>query len=289
MVSGGGPRLIVHADDFGLSESVNKGIILAHEEGIVTSASVMPTAAASSAALDLSKTHPSLDIGIHLTLVGEWPALPAKAVPSLVRSNGKFHEHATDLAKLYLRARINLSEVRGELDAQIERVLTAGIQVSHLDSHQHVHLLPGILKVVVELANRHGIPAVRLPRERLRGYMLAQPGLLTRLGPMLVLNRLCSRAKLDGLETTEHFSGFFFGGRLVLNNLITVLTHLPSPGTCELMCHPAQAASGSHHEHWGYHGPEELVALTSPITMASIRDHGIRLISYREMVTDRDS
>jgi len=119
--------------------------------------------------------------------------------------------------------------------------------------------------------------------------MLAQPSLLTRIGPMLILNRLCSRAKLDGLATTEHFNGFFFGGRLVLTNLITVLAYLPSSGTCELMCHPSQAASDSHHDYWDYHGPEELVALTSPITRKSIRDHGIRLISYRELVIDRNS
>ena len=167
-----GARLIVHADDFGLSEAVNRAVIAAHENGIVTAASLMAGGDAFEHAVALAKDHPTLDVGVHLTLTEQHPTAPAADVPSLVGPDGKFAPHAFQFAKRYLRGDIALTHVRAELDAQIRRVVDHGLVPSHLDGHQHVHVLPGIARIVAELAGAYGIRAVRCPAERLRGYML---------------------------------------------------------------------------------------------------------------------
>ena len=158
-----GLRLIVHADDFGMSEAVNLGILEAHERGIVTSTSIMATAPAFEHAVAVAKSRPSLDVGVHLTLTEQRPLIGAEAGASLVGPDGRFAPHLVQFAVRYLRGKVSLAEVRAELDAQIRRVRDAGIAVSHLDGHQHVHVLPGIAAIVADLAAAHGITAVRYP------------------------------------------------------------------------------------------------------------------------------
>ena len=150
-------QLIVHADDFGLSEKVNEGILQAHRLGILTSASVMANGAAFEHAIEMWRSLPSLDLGIHLTLVEEQPVLDPAMVPSLVNETGQFYRHATIFAKRYFMGKIRLGEVRRELAAQINKVMSRGVTISHLDSHQHVHMLPQVLRVTLELAGEFGI------------------------------------------------------------------------------------------------------------------------------------
>src|SRR4029079_6807551 len=175
----GGARLIVNADDFGLSEAVNRAVIEAHEHGIVTSTSIMAGGSAFEHAAALATRTPTLDVGVHLTLTEQQPV--AESVPSLVGADGQFAPHATDFAKRWLRGTIALADVRTELDAQIRRVRAHGVRPTHLDGHQHVHVLPGIARVVAELAREHGIRAVRVPTERPRSYMLKDLGGAKRL------------------------------------------------------------------------------------------------------------
>ena len=104
-------KLIVNADDFGLSESVNEGIIEAHLNGIVTSASIMANGRAFNQAIKLCHDNPSLDIGVHLLLVEERPVLAPEKVPSLVSSEGRFHKTSKDFARKYLARRLNLDEI----------------------------------------------------------------------------------------------------------------------------------------------------------------------------------
>jgi predicted glycoside hydrolase/deacetylase ChbG (UPF0249 family) len=160
-------RLIVHGDDFGLAAAVNEGITQAHRHGILTSTSLIACGAAFDHAVSWSRETPSLDVGVHLTLVEEEPLQPPSSIPTLVTDSGRLHRNAWTFTRRYVTGQISLREVRLELDAQIRRVTEAGITPSHLDSHQHLHALPGIMRIVVELARRHQIAAVRLPRERL--------------------------------------------------------------------------------------------------------------------------
>ena len=116
-----------------------------------------------------------------------------------------------------------LAEVRRELDAQINRVCAAGIDISHLDGHQHVHVLPGVARIVAELAAAHGVRAVRYPAERVRGYMLGRVRHAWRVVEQAALGLFCAASPLKRLRRSDDFVGFFFGGRLDEANLATLL------------------------------------------------------------------
>jgi chitin disaccharide deacetylase len=287
-VTATGRRLIVHADDLGLSQGVNTGIALAHSEGIVTSASMMAVGAEFEHATRLCIALPSLDLGVHLTLIEERPLLPSSEVPTLVDHNGRFYADATMFIRRYFGGNIAMEDVRRELDAQIRRVRDAGIPVSHLDSHQHVHVLPRVFDVTVELAKEHGIPAIRVPRERISLAALAKAPSALRLVQQAVLNGFCIRAarRTRGLLRTDHFAGFLFGGRMNKDNLGHVLRNLPAEGCAELMCHPALPDPDSRYAYWGYEGPDELEALRDPSLPEHLGALGISLVSYRDLIIE---
>jgi chitin disaccharide deacetylase len=276
-------RLIVHADDFGLSERVNEGISQAHRHGIVTSTSLMPNGPAFAQAVKICRAVPTLDVGIHLTLVEEPSLLSAAAVPSLVGAAGRLHPHAKVFTKKYFRGQIRLREVRDELEAQIKRVMSQGVSVSHLDSHQHVHMLPDVLRITVELAKAYGIPAIRWPYERVQLYMLEGMRAVSRVCQLLVLNTFCRLGRQTIPLRTDYFHGFFFGGHLHHHNLQQLLRSLPSTGTGELMCHPGVDDPETRYGHWGYHWSDELAALINPEIAELLRQKGVQLLSYRQL------
>lgn len=276
-------RLIVNADDFGLSPGVNRGIVAAHRDGIVTSASIMVNGPAFAHAVALAREHPTLDLGVHLTLTELAPLAPPEAVRSLVDEAGRFAPHATAFARRYLRGSIALAEIRDELDAQIRLARAHGLAISHLDSHQHVHALPGVARVVAELAKTHGIRAVRYPLERLDARLLALARNARRLAEHVALNAVCLCSPLRRVRRTERFVGFHVGGRLTERNLEAMLRRLPARATVELMCHPSEAEADGPHRRWGYAGPAERAALTSGRIRALIGARGIQLIGHRDL------
>ena len=277
-------KLIVNADDFGLSEKVNEGIRLAHLNGILTSASLMANGAAFEHAVTICQSVPSLDVGIHLTLIEERPLLNPSAVPSLVDPTGRFPRHATVFIRQYFLGRFSLQEIHAEMDAQIRKVLSRGIRISHLDSHQHIHLLPQILKIVVSLAREYQIPYIRLPCEKLDGYMQQGRGAASRVMQLLGLRFFCYWAgRQVPILRTDHFAGFFFGGRLDRQNLRQVIEHLPPDGLCELMCHPGLDDPLGNYGHWGYDASGECDALVDPEIRSRLAQRNIQLVSFHQM------
>ena len=276
-------RLIVHADDFGLSEKVNDGILQAHRHGILTSASITATGAAFKHAIDICQAVPTLDTGIHLTLVEERPVLDAEAIPSLVDGEGRLHPHAAVFFRKYLCGRARLEEIRRELEAQVQKVLAQGIRISHLDSHQHLHMLPGILRMTVDLAREYAISAIRLPAEHLPILVQLRAGSLLRILHMQSLNFFCTLGKSLIQRRTDYFFGFLWGGNLDKKHLWEILNMLPPQGTCELMCHPGYNDAHTDYEHWRYRWQDELAALTDPEIADFVRARGIQLINYREL------
>jgi hopanoid biosynthesis associated protein HpnK len=275
-------KIVVHADDFGISERINDGILQAHCHGILTCASIIANGEAFGHAVALARSTPSLDIGIHLTLIEEKPLSKPADIPTLVNSHGNFHPHVTHFARRYLAGRINLQEVRKELEAQVQKVFAAGLVPSHFDSHQHVHVLPGILKIVLELSQKYGVQSIRLPREAgLLGKMRRVP--FTRVVQAMVLNAFCRMANGRIQRRTDSFAGFLYGGNLNKENLLNVLKHLPRHGTCEIMCHPGLEGPGSRYGHWQYHWLDELDALLDAEIKQFVHDEGIQLISWREL------
>lgn len=276
-----GVRLIVNADDFGIAEAVNRGIVEAHDRGIVTSTSIMATGVAFEHAVALARSRPALDVGVHLVLTEHRPLLASSQASSLTGAEGHFVPHIVHFAGRQLRGRISLDAVRAELDAQIRRVIDAGIRVSHLDGHQHVHVLPGVARIVVELAAQYGIAAVRYPAERLRSYMLGSVRYARRLVGQSVLRFACALSPLRKLRRSDDFVGFYFGGRLDEANLTTVLAALPAGATVELMCHPGHADMRA--STWQYAWAAECAALTSPRVRELIAARGMQLISFRDV------
>ena len=279
-------RLIVNADDFGLHAAVNRGIQAAHTDGIVTSASLMAGGAAFDEAVRIARQCPQLAVGVHLTLVAASPVLPAAEVPSLVDGAGCFYGSYPLFLKRFLRGKIRLAEVERELAAQIEQVRLAGIQPSHLDSHQHLHVLPGIGGIVLDLARRFSIRAIRIPAEPVT-FVGATPPTLGRLvgrgGLTMLANLFRQHAAAAGIRTTDHFFGMLAGGQLTEAALLAILQQLPA-GDTEVMTHPGLAdPSLAAQYRWGYQWDLERQATATAAVRQMVTERQIQLISFREL------
>lgn len=250
----------------------------------MTSTSLMPTGLAFDEAVALASATPSLDVGVHLTLVAERPALPARAIPSLVGGDGRFHSSVRGFARRYALGRIRRAEVTRELEAQVARVLAAGLRPTHLDSHQHVHMLPGILDSVLQVSRHFGVPWIRLPAERSPWRGLGAG--VVRVAEALVLTAVSLPARRRLPARTDGIVGFLVGGRLDRAGLRLILRQLPTHGLWELVCHPGLADPASPYGGWGYNWAGELDALTDPEIASEIRALGIRLVSFREPTPD---
>ena len=234
--------LVVNADDLGLTVGVNDGIFDAHDVGILTSASLFAAAPATTDAIRRARSRPSLGVGAHLALVDAEPVLPPARVPSLVGLDGRFRSSWKPFITACLRGRVSLEEVEQELVAQVERLRgQAGIQLTHLDAHKHVHAYPPVFAIVVKIAVRYGIPVVRVPYER--GWWAYTGGSETErrqawlnaaLGPWADKNRRLAAS--FGLHAPR-LIGLVHTGVLSKKSLHTLL-HRTSPGVTELMVHP---------------------------------------------------
>jgi predicted glycoside hydrolase/deacetylase ChbG (UPF0249 family) len=159
-------QLVVNADDLGLTVGVNNGIFDAHDRGILTSASLFANAPATVDALGRIRVRPSLGVGVHLALVDGTPMLPPGRVPTLIEDDGRFRASWKPFIVACLRGRVAFDEIERELTAQIERIRSEGIRLTHLDAHKHVHAFPPIFAIVARLAERFRVPVVRVPYER---------------------------------------------------------------------------------------------------------------------------
>ncbi len=235
-------RLIVTADDFGLTPGVVTGIVEAHEQGIVTATSLMVSAEAAKSAFAWARDHTSLAVGLHFVLTFARPTGPREPLLDLVDAEGRFrrlesgaHERATP------------EQVRGELRAQLELFEKGvGRAPTHIDGHHHVHAFPGILAAVLEEAARLGV-TVRAPDDATR-------------------ERICR----DGVETADHFLASFYGSDNVSEDQLLEILGTAPDGTSELMCHPAHKDDRLETLS-SYVGPRwaELATLTSPRVVAA--------------------
>ena len=237
-------------------------------------------------AVRIARHCPQLGVGVHLTLVGARPVLPVAEVSSLLDEAGDFYGSYPLFIKRFLRGKIRLAEVERELAAQIDRVRMAGIQPSHLDSHQHLHVLPGIGGLVLDLARRFSIRAIRIPAEPV-AFIGATPATVGRLagrgGLTMLANLFRQHAAAAGIRTSDHFFGMLAGGQLTEPALLAILRRLP-PGDSELMTHPGFAdESLADAFRWDYQWDAERQALTAPAVRALLAERQIRLISFREL------
>jgi predicted glycoside hydrolase/deacetylase ChbG (UPF0249 family) len=277
-VTGPDRLLIVTADDVGLTDGVCRAVAAAHRDGVVTSASVLAVGRAFAAAVRLARAAPTLAIGAHLAMVGEDPPLLSAAeIPTLVDRRGRLPlSYRTVLAR-GMAGRIDPADVTREFGAQLDRVAGIGVPVTHLDTHQHVHLWPPIAAVVTDLASRHGIPAVRLPRSARRSAVGA--------GINLLSARLARRIAGTGLAAPAAYAGLDEAGALD-RHFAHVLTRLAAdrPASAEINAHPGESGDPELGRfRWGYRWGAELALLVDPATRAHIAALGFRLGSYAEL------
>ena len=271
--------LIVNADDFGRSAAVNAGIVEAFQRGILTSASLVAMGAEFEQAVELARQNPGLGIGIHLVLNEHDPALPPSEIPSLVTSDGKFRSRGQQFVKMTGDPRMRDDAFR-EWDAQIKKVLAAGIKLEHIDGHGHCHAHPRVAGVVVELARRYGIDHVRLPVEEV-GWRSERPS-AGRFASKLLLNSfaLCSKRVWDGkLRFPQSFFGFSEGGH-VSGSLVRRVGQAAPPGVSELMVHVGNSNTEPAGLETGYDWEGALGAVTTYDRSAFEKEFGVQLITH---------
>lgn len=289
-------RLIVSADDLGLTGGVNRGILDAHHYGAVTSASLMANGEAFEEAVAMARRAPRLSVGVHLNLTQGIPVSPPSGIPSLVDARGRFYLTPGRLLCRLITRRINLREIELELQEQILKVLRAGIIPTHLDGHKHVHILPGISKIVIRLAQEFGISSVRCPLEEFpmairlpRGRRDPQTSVLKQYlvgrAVSLFARRFRRRLSQAAVVWPAHFFGLGETGFLTIQTLESILKRLPE-GVSELMCHPGYA--NSHLKRTGTRllaqREVEVEALIWLRTRMLVDEERIRLISTGDFV-----
>jgi hopanoid biosynthesis associated protein HpnK len=281
----------VNADDLGWTAGVNRGIAEAHRNGIVTSASLLANGGAFSEAVDLAHAARGLGVGVHLNLNDGPPIAPREAVPSLLNDAGEF-EGGPDSLLLKIATRgLSMSEVEIEWDAQISKVRKAGIELTHLDGHKHVHMLPGLFEIALRLAKRHGIAAIRVSHEasslraalstgKVHTAVVLKQGVQAR-GLKLLARDAREQAERAGVSTSDYFCGIAQTGELTKEGVARLLRNLPE-GTTELMCHPgyADAALRKTATRLQASREKELEILTDTEIRNLVASQGIRLIDY---------
>lgn len=281
-------RLIVAADDFGMSAGVNAGIIRAHTEGILTEASLMVTGRAVDEAVALARATPTLSVGLHLVLVQGRAASPPARVPRLVAATGEFGVNPIAAGFRYFFTPGIRAELHREVSAQIEAFLATGLPLSHVDGHVTVHMHPVVVEILLDVCERYRIRTVRLPREPLGAALRYDRRHLARKlfeGTVFtILSRWAEpRLRRAQLRHPDRLYGLHQTGHVAEDYVVTVLGALP-PGVSELYCHPALIDDEARR--WrptDYASEQELAALISPRVREAIEREGVELISYRDL------
>lgn len=279
---GSNHRVVINADDFGLHPAVNRGICRAHQEGVVTSTSLMACGSAFQDAVERLRACPNLDVGIHLTLVEERPVSSAGEVSSLVGPDGRMLASHRHFARRWLSGRIRARDVRQELCSQVQRVLRSGIRPTHLDAHQHVHCLPGIWPMVVALAEEHRIPFVRLPRfESLRAAARGWMDSVLRSSVNLLAGMHARRWPAT-VHCADHVKGAELSGRMTGDALLRLLGGVRT-GLTEILVHPGEDDPDLHRRygHWyWFDWRAELEAVTDERVQACCRQGTVQLTRF---------
>lgn len=284
-------RLIINADDFGLTAGVNRAIREAHMDGILTSATLMANGVAFTNAVSLARSLPQLSIGCHVVLVDGSPVLAADQIPSLVdgQQRSSFRQNLSKFAVLSISNRLNGDEIEAEVTAQIRKLQSAGIAVTHVDTHKHTQIFPNVLRPLLRSAKACGVIAVRNAFEPVRISLLAErPSLWRRISQVKFLRSLSrtfhKTVREAGMFSPDGTLSIAATGVLDRKLFRLLLESLPE-GTWEFVSHP------------GYHDADlqtvrtrlkesraqELELLTSPEAREIVSKNGIELISYREL------
>jgi len=235
-------RLIVNADDFGLTGGVNKAIVELHKAGVLTSTTLMAKAAATAQAIALAQATPSLGVGCHVVLVDGEPILEPRAIPTLADAQtGRLSPTLGGFLKRLLTGRIGSADIEAEAAAQIALLQSQGVRLTHIDAHKHTHMFPAVLRPVLRAARAAGIRNVRNPFEP-AWSLRATPGAPWVRRSQVRLLRVFEPAfrrivAEEGFTTTDGALGVLATGTLDAATVTSLLNAVP-PGCYELVAHP---------------------------------------------------
>ncbi len=257
--------LWIVADDLGLDKKIDEGIFFAAKHNLINGISIVPNGLNFNQASLKLKDLKNTDLGIHLTLVEESSILAKEAIPSLIGKNGRFYKDHRIFFIRYILSLIDLDQIKKEFDAQINRCLVIGLEPSFLNSHQHLHLLPGIRDILIELAKKYKIQYIRTVTEP-----IGIKGGMFRKFQLIFLRLLSKRAKnkiiSSGLYCNDFFVGFINAGNLSKNDVAYArkLSQKYPDKLVELGCHPGFIDQNlrPRYASWGnYHWQEEIEIL----------------------------
>ncbi len=269
-------RLIVNADDFGLSPSVNQAVIRAHREGILTTASLMVGETGFDEAVRLARENPKLGVGLHLVLLHGHAVLPPDKIPGLVNLRGEFSNSPVGVGMKYFFDIFLREQLRAEIHAQFEKFHSTGLPLDHVNGHLHLHLHPVIFKILMDDSQKLGIRHLRLTRDCLaRSRRMSRGHLFYKTSHAVIFESLSNRARGPLRQRNIRHAQITFGllqdSRVDEDYLLKLLPELPS-GDSELYSHP----SLDKFKH-------EFDALISPRVREQIQKLGIELIRYRDL------
>jgi chitin disaccharide deacetylase len=289
-------RVIINADDFGLAPGVNRAIVELQQAGALNSATLMSTAPQFSAAVHLAFAQPALSVGCHVVLVDGSPCMHHSDVPSLLDprrpASTSFRPTVAGFLNDLLRGRIRQQEIEAEAIAQIRRIQSSGITVSHIDSHKHVHAFPGVLAPLLRAAQHCGVASVRNPFEPGWSLRATRPaGALRRaqVHAMGTQRRSWTRiAAQHDIVTTDGAIGILATGMLDARILRSLLCAMPE-GTWELVCHPGYNDSALELANTRLltSRDKERAALLEVIPEALRNDTALTLVDYHQLGAER--
>ncbi len=280
-------KVIINADDFGLVQGVNEGIIKAHKEGILTSTTLMANMPGFDQAVELAGAHPNLGVGVHLNILRGQSLSPVEKVESLLSKNRCFIPSVSHLVRRILLKRIRGDEVEREFRAQVEKVKNTGLSPSHIDSEKHIHMIRPLFRIVLRLAKEYEINRIRFIQE----YCLSlRPGqMLKSMLISLSSASLKKRITTEGIRSPDRFYGVCASGRITAAKLKKVL-HGVKEGVTEIMVHPGfitqdmielETRIGPYYIN--KYREKELSALLDESLPDVIADLGIRLINFSHL------
>lgn len=279
-------QLIITADDFGLSGGVNRAVEQGWKSGLLTCASIMAGGGAFGEAVKIARRNPALQIGLHLTLVQGRAVLPPAELPDLVDGGGNFSENPVKSGIRYFFDRGLYCQLKREIEAQINRVLDAGIALTHIDGHLNMHLHPTVFRILLELMPRYGITTFRLARERLsHNLSFDRERKFGKALEKLIFGLLTDHARpeLDrlGISYASEVKGVLNSGRMTEEYVLNIVDGLQQ-GLTEIYFHPGILPDAEISRRMpDYRHQEELAAITSPLVRGRLQGLQVQLQNYR--------
>lgn len=270
-------RLVVNADDFGRSASINEAVIRAHREGVLTTASLMVTGGAVEEAVELARENPKLGVGLHLTLVCGSSAEAPEKIRGLVDSNGNFSNNAPAAGFRYFSNPSLRPQLVKEVQAQFARFKATGLQLDHVNGHLHFHLHPTVFSLVEAGIRPWGIKAMRLTREPISSsWNLGKGRYFYRLSHYLIFKLLSASARTrlvkSGVAFTDRVFGLLENARVDSRYLAAQISRL-APGSSEIFSHPSMDEFRNEFE-----------AMISPDVRDAVDRNHVQLVRYQDLV-----